>query len=425
MRRQPNSLSALFLMVVALGGFGFLLWSNAEITPPLEPIVPTEFIPTDDPNSWENLLRQGFGDNSTPLPTIAIPTEPFIAPTLALSGDTNVIPINPASVNGLATATPFGGATPTLPLPTSGLVLTQLPITEQAVTRPPSEWRPPPLLPPLSRDPMGRDHYWFQRPVDSNANNAGLFYYPFGSNGIGDENSWRVHTGIDMPNPVGETVRAAASGEVIWAADGLRVEEGGPFQNSASYGNVIVIQHDFGFRGQPIWTLYAHLSAALVRRGQYVNAGEVIGLVGATGRVSGPHVHFEIRMGENHLRATYNPVLWMVPYVGTGVIAGRVVDFRGDRVQDVTVTVNRWAIGLVQDTSSTYIFENNGLDVNTDPNWDENFVVGDLPVGRYEVVVTIDGERVSKLVDVLEGTTSFVELLPEQPPTPQPVTEGS
>ncbi len=425
MRRQPNSLSALFLMVVALGGFGFLLWSNAGITSPLEPIVPTEFIPTDDPNSWENLLRQGFGDNSTPLPTIEIPTEQFIAPTLALSGDTNIIPINPASVNGLATATPFGGATPTLPPPTPGLVLTQLPVTEQAVTRSPSEWRPPPLIPPISRDPMGRDHYWFQRPVDSNANNEGLFYYPYGSNGIGDENSWRVHTGIDMPNPVGETVRAGASGEVIWAADGLRVEEGGPFQNSASYGNVIVIQHDFGFRGLPIWTLYAHLSAALVRRGQYVNAGEVIGLVGATGRVSGPHVHFEIRMGENHLRATYNPMLWMVPYVGTGVIAGRVVDLRGDMVQDVTVTVNRWATGLVQDTSSTYIFENNGLDVNTDPNWDENFVVGDLPVGRYEVVVTIDGERVSKLVDVLEGTTSFVELTPRQPETPQPEAEGS
>jgi hypothetical protein len=118
-------------------------------------------------------------------------------------------------------------------------------------------------------------------------------------------------------------------------------------------------------------------------------------------------------------------MLWMVPYVGTGVIAGRVVDFRGDMVQDVTVTVNRWATGLVQDTSSTYIFENNGLDVNTDPNWDENFVVGDLPVGRYEVVVTIDGERVSKLVDVLEGTTSFVELAPRQPATPQSETEES
>ncbi len=85
-----------------------------------------------------------------------------------------------------------------------------------------------------------------------------------------------------MPNPIGQTVRAAGSGTVIWAADGLRTE-GATFQSSPSYGNVVVIQHDFGYRGQPLYTLYAHLSAVLVTAGDYVNMGDAIGLVGNTG----------------------------------------------------------------------------------------------------------------------------------------------
>jgi murein DD-endopeptidase MepM/ murein hydrolase activator NlpD len=223
-----------------------------------------------------------------------------------------------------------------------------------------------------------------------------------------------------MPNPVGETVRSAASGSVIWAADGLRVL-GGAFQNSPSYGNVVLIEHDFGYHNHPIYTLYAHLSATLVQQGDLVQAGDVIGLVGETGRVSGPHVHFEVRLNENHYRSTFNPVLWMVPYVGHGVIAGRVTDTNGNMLQDIGVTVNNWATGLVQDTTSTYVFLDNDLDVNPDPVWDENFAVGDVPVGRYEVVVTVNGQRLSKVIDVQEGTTSFVELEPQEPATAQPI----
>lgn len=419
----------LLLLVAAIGGFGVLLWVNAEPTEQLHVIVPTQVVPTVDPvNPWQSILRAGFGSNSTPLPTIAIPTEMFMPPTIppteALTGDTNIIPIAPGDIgfSAEATVTPFSVVTPTRPAPIPTFLATDLPVTVQVVTRAPAEWQPPPLIPPLSRDSLGRDHYWFIRPVDSNATNFGLFYYPFGSDGPEDENPWRVHNAIDMPNPVGETVRAAGSGTVVWAADGLRVDDG-VFQNTLSYGNVIVIQHDFGYRGQPIFTLYAHLSAALVQRGQVVSAGDVIGLVGATGRVSGPHVHFEVRMGENSGANTYNPVLWMVPYVGHGVIAGRVIGPNGDLVQDADVTVNSYATGLVAKTTSTYVDHETGFDVNPDPIWQENFVVPDVPAGRYEVVVSIDGQRVSRVIDVVEGTTTFVELAPRQAATAQAVTE--
>ncbi|MBZ0297964.1 MAG: peptidoglycan DD-metalloendopeptidase family protein [Anaerolineae bacterium] len=416
MRRSQSSFPALILTLLALGGFGALVMYKAPSQPLLQPVVPTEVLPATSGNSWQEVLQAGFGDNSTPLPTVAIPTEAFVAPTLVSSGDTNAIPLGPSEieVNPFATATPFSPSTPTLPPPTAAVVSTGAPVTAQAVTRQPVAWQPPPLVAPLSRDALGRDHYWFQRPVDSDATNYGLFYYPFGSDGPNEENVWRIHHGIDMPNPVGQTVRAAGSGTVIWAGDGV-------YQNSPSYGTVVVIEHDFGYRGEPLYTIYAHLSAALVPRGVYVNAGDVIALVGETGLVSGPHVHFEVRVNDNHYRSTYNPVLWMVPYVGHGVIAGRVVDAFGDLVSDADVTVKRWSTGLIHDTTTTYVLQDNELDVRSDPVWGENFVVGDVPVGRYEIIANIRGERVSKIIDVYEGTTAFVEISPVQPATAQPV----
>jgi hypothetical protein len=130
-------------------------------------------------------------------------------------------------------------------------------------------------------------------------------------------------------------------------------------------------------------------------------------------------------MGENAYSATYNPVLWMVPYVGTGVIAGKATDYEGNLLDDQDVTIRTFATGLVAATTTTYIFENNGLDVNSDPNWQENFAVGDLPVGRYQVITNIDGLRVSQLVAVVEGMTTFVDLSPDEPAPTAEATVGS
>jgi len=237
----------------------------------------------------------------------------------------------------------------------------------------------------------------------------------------------RVHHGVDMPNAVGTVVRAAGSGTVLYSADG-RLAQTDIFQNSPSYGNVIVIEHDFGYNGMRIWTLYAHLSSAFVRAGETVIAGQPIGQVGQTGRVTGPHLHFEVRLGrtpeDNRYGSTYNPVLWFVPYVGTGVIAGRVTDSFGERVDDAEITIRNYATGLVETTTTTYVFADSGFDVNSDPVWQENFAVTDIPVGRYNVIVTIDGERIVRQVDVMEGTTAFVELKPSPPVTATPASGG-
>lgn len=422
MKQLRSGILALLLFIAVVAAFAGLLWLNSRPAPAVIVIVPTEPAPTEDRNAWQDILRQGFGSNSTPLPTVAIPTGEFQPPTLAVVADAPSTPLSPQEIIGEQDLTGIPmrlGATPTHPAPTVAPLATDIPVTAQVVTRSPASWQPPPLIPPLSRDPYGRDHYWFIRPIDSNAANAGIDYYTFGSDGS-EQFALRVHHGIDMPNPIGEPVRAAGSGTVVWAADGLRVE-GGVFENSPSYGNVVVIEHDFGYRGQKLWTVYAHLSAALVVPEQYVSAGDVIGLVGNTGRVSGPHVHFEVRLGQMRYASTYNPILWMVPYVDSGVIAGRVTDENGRVVDDANITIRNWATGLVEMTTTTYIFQGTAYDVNSDPIWQENFAVGDVPTGRYEVIASINGNRYSKIVDVLEGTTSFVDLSPSLPATAQPV----
>ncbi len=161
MMHRTSSIPTLFLIVIALGGFGFLVWMNAQPTPALKTIIPTEVIPTDDPNAWEKILREGFGSNSTPLPTIALPTAPYAAPTLPQSGDTNLVPLGPEQVSSDLRPTLNSIVTPTRLPPTPVPVSTNISVTEQIVTRSPANWQPPPLVPPISRDPLGRDHYWF------------------------------------------------------------------------------------------------------------------------------------------------------------------------------------------------------------------------------------------------------------------------
>lgn len=91
---------------------------------------------------------------------------------------------------------------------------------------------------------------------------------------------WREHKGVDYAAPTGTKVRATADGEVVFAG-----QQGG-------YGNFIVLRHAGG-----IETAYGHLSAILVQRGQTVRLGDNIGLVGATGWATGPHLHYEFRVG--------------------------------------------------------------------------------------------------------------------------------
>ena len=99
----------------------------------------------------------------------------------------------------------------------------------------------------------------------------------------------RMHNGIDVKVYIGDTIRAAFSGKVRM----VKYERRG-------YGQYVVIRHENGLE-----TIYGHLSKQLVDENQYVEAGEVIGLGGNTGRSTGSHLHFETRF----LGQAINPAL--------------------------------------------------------------------------------------------------------------------
>ncbi len=93
-------------------------------------------------------------------------------------------------------------------------------------------------------------------------------------------NTWRQHKGVDYGAPTGTAVRSVGDGEVTFAG----------WQNG--YGNVVEVAHSNGRS-----TVYAHLSRLGVRKGERVQQGDTVGAVGATGWATGPHLHFEFKVG--------------------------------------------------------------------------------------------------------------------------------
>ncbi len=94
------------------------------------------------------------------------------------------------------------------------------------------------------------------------------------------------HAGVDFPAATGTPVYAAQSGRVVLA------------ENLYYSGNTVVIDHGYG-----IYTLYAHLSEIAVKAGDPVEASAEIGKVGATGRVTGPHLHWGLTIDHARVNA--------------------------------------------------------------------------------------------------------------------------
>lgn len=119
----------------------------------------------------------------------------------------------------------------------------------------------------------------FQRPVSNSITSR------FGAR-------WgRTHKGLDFGTPVGTSVHAAAAGTVTYAG-----------WNSGGYGYLVIISH-----GNGVQTYYGHCSSIIAHVGDKVNAGDVIAKSGNTGRSTGPHLHFEIRIND----VAYNPELYL------------------------------------------------------------------------------------------------------------------
>lgn len=117
-------------------------------------------------------------------------------------------------------------------------------------------------------------------------NEFGFRRNPFGGR------SYEFHAGMDIDGERGDSVLAPANGTIVKAG-----WQGG-------YGNMIEIDH-----GNGLTTRYGHLSKVEVQNGDYVSRGQLIGLVGSTGRSTGPHLHYELRLNDKSI----NPRLLLPP----------------------------------------------------------------------------------------------------------------
>lgn len=86
-----------------------------------------------------------------------------------------------------------------------------------------------------------------------------------------------MHSGVDLKGKTGDPVKSTAKGKVTFAG------------YQGNYGYVVMIKHSNGYE-----TRYAHLVRTRVKKGEYVEAGEIVGLLGSTGRSTGPHLHYEV-----------------------------------------------------------------------------------------------------------------------------------
>jgi murein DD-endopeptidase MepM/ murein hydrolase activator NlpD len=317
--------------------------------------------------------------------------------------------------------TPASSPTPVMALEPAAIPVTpsEAPETQDALhfvfpTVPPvpvSAWRPP--LYPTPWAPTPYDHFFFARPIGANVVNWPEADYRYG--GVFFDHV--VHTGVDIPAPRHTPVLAAGSGKVTWAGYGLYALKYDP---NDPYGLAVAIKHDFGYQGDTLFTIYGHMEKIFVTVGQYVHTGDVIGLVGDTGQVTGVHLHFEVREGKNNFYGSRNPELWIAPPQGWGVLAARVMGTSGQLLYSQPVEVHNL------DTGQYWEVKTYGKGpVNSDPYYQENMVIGDLPAGNYEIWIGYLGTILDQQLRIQPGLVSYFTFkgrhgyIVGPPPTPE------
>ncbi|HEV8266471.1 MAG TPA: peptidoglycan DD-metalloendopeptidase family protein [Gemmatimonadales bacterium] len=272
------------------------------------------------------------------------------------------------------------------------------------------------LTPPYARStaasaapPTSLRHTWFRRPIALSDQAYIDQTYRFGSTMGGN---FQPHQGVEFNNPDGTPVHAVGSGVVVHA---------GPAEQGAL---TVAIKHDRRLPGTYyIFSVYYHNSKLLVKVGDRVKTGDVIALVGNTGRATNDHLHLEVHASPydstrlivdpavRYPPFNANPELWIEPLPGTGIVAGQVWDSAGKPVQQARI------YGLVkpepQETPFSFI-ETYGPRNHSDPVYGEHFAISDVPPGEYVLGVEIGGKRVFRRVKVEAGRLTWVEFRPER-----------
>jgi murein DD-endopeptidase MepM/ murein hydrolase activator NlpD len=228
-------------------------------------------------------------------------------------------------------------------------------------------------------------------------------FYPYGSTGQG---RYLLHHGSDIANPLGTTLVAPADGVVVFAGPDSQQLLG---PSTDFYGNAVVVELDRRYRDLPVYVLLGHMQTIVVETGQPVKRGQPVGEVGMSGIALGPHVHVEVRIGQNDYRHTRNAEFWLEPLPGHGTLAGRILTQDGRHWPDLPILLYP---GPTFETPGYYV--NTYLDelglINPDDGWGENFLLADLPAGPYLVEIEIGDQVVRQEIEVPAGDTAWLEL---------------
>ena len=362
----------------------------------------------------------------TPVSVNIVSAEP-VTPTETVIGNGQpsvvLLPTNtPVAEARLQEVAPLVAVPQVRVIPAIGIELPPTPVPPTPTFAPPTKIPPTPI--PINlvpgrlwatfapAPPAQSDHFWVGRPFAPEiAGQLASPNYAFGSTAGG---SYRMHHGADISNPFGTPVLAAVAGQVVHAGldDPTLL---GPYNNF--YGNAVVILLDRKLavaNGQlDVFVLYGHLSQVNVVQGQTVQPGDVVGLVGMTGIAIGPHLHVEMRLGENDYQHSINPYLWLQPLASDGAVAVRLLTADGRTWPEVALTLarfegNRAVWGRQIDT---YLDIEN---IGPDPAWGENGAMDGVPEGYYYLFGTVNGERVRAEFWVKANETTFVELRTKQ-----------
>ena len=310
--------------------------------------------------------------------TPATVTETGPTPTAVIAGDVATQPPVQIDVQPKPTIAPFRFF-----LPTPG-------------AEPVLGWRPP--LYPIPWAVSAYDHFYFARPIAADNVNWPLAEYRYGGVFFAPN---IVHTGVDIDAAEGTPILAAGAGTVVSADWGLFSEV--PGNISDPYGQAVVLKHDFGYQDRSLFTVYAHMSKIIAVVGQHVEIGDVLGLVGDTGVTTGPHLHFEVRVGGNTFYNTANPELWMAPPQGWGVLVGRMTDEDGELLNLYPVEVRPMPSEVPLRRALTYA---QGA-ANSDAFYQENLVLSDLPAGLYKIAFEYKDKQLQFWADIYPGQITY------------------
>mgnify|MGYP003382356640 CR=1 FL=1 len=332
-------------------------------------------------------------------PTTRPPATPLPPPTVVVAATPTPVPTR--------TAEPTLQHSPTADLSGMGLPCPAITSVKPDYARYVLAAEPWPIPDPLAPLPLV-----LADPLPAAERNTG---YPYGSDGSG---RYLLHNGLDMAAEDERLAGAVADGTIVVARDDVDEMFG---WRCDWYGALVVIRLDELWAEQPVYALYGHIQDVQVSEGQHVQQGDPVARQGTAGVAVVAHLHLEVRVGENTFGATQNPLLWVGPPAGSGVIAGRLIDPDGHAWQGVTVTlidrsgtadfVNTW----------TYLDDPQHL-IWPSAGYAENFVFGPVAAGSYDVYTKIQGVEYRQPAEVLDGQVSTVEMVTEpwHTPTPEP-----